>query len=125
MKTYDEYCNAQFRFKNKYDCIYIDEITRVHPLKQNLVIEICSHEYLQKHCKEIVIFGSSTSMKCNSTSDLDICIDLKDDTIEQKNMIETIIGKITNWNYDVIYKKDIEKEKINKNIKEGAVVWAS
>lgn len=126
MLTYDEYCNMNLHFKNKYENETVKNITRIHPLKQKNVIDICVNTEIIDFCMEIIVFGSASSMKCNICSDLDIMVKLKEDTLENRNKVSNEIGILTNWNYDIIYYNDLEDNKIREEIdSKGVLVWAS
>ncbi len=107
----------------------VRNIDKIHPLKQSVVYNIVSHAldaYLGI-IERIIIFGSSTSMRCCPDSDLDVAVKFREnmDTLENKNAVSEIIGKETDWNYDVVWLNGInEKGRLYDEImSEGRVVY--
>ena len=121
IKTFQEYCDENiFIFPIISENIY-KNIDRIHPLKQKLIFKILENNNILKYCKSIKVFGSSISIKCRWESDIDFAIYLNDNTLEIRNNISEIIGKITEWNYDIIWMNDNNEEsdiylKINKGV---------
>ena len=122
-KTFEEYCNEhKFYFQNitGTDHPWIREI---HPLKQRLAAKIADLVQETNLCKRVIVFGSSISMKCNMYSDIDVAVELINDSRENRNYVSEIIGETSNWNYDVIWLNDLDKsERIWDSIKRGVVI---
>ncbi len=107
----------------------VKNIDMIHPLKQRLVYDIVTDrlsDYLDCIDK-VVVFGSSTSMRCCVNSDLDIAVRFADnmDTLENKNAVSELIGKETDWNYDVVWLNGINENGrlYNEILSEGRVVY--
>jgi predicted nucleotidyltransferase len=59
--------------------------------------------------KKIIIFGSSTRYDCDITSDLDVCIDWKDDCYDENGILlpftrnmRKVISSVTKGKADVV-----------------------
>jgi len=95
-------------------------LKRIHPLKQRIVNNIYESLKDNKQIEEVYIFGSSTTIRCNKNSDIDIAIRLINDTKENKEVISDVINNICNYNCDIIWLNSIEKEtKLYKNVERG------
>lgn len=93
----------------------------VYPLMQKEVKTIV--EVLSNYNVEIKIFGSSVTMLCNITSDLDVCIRTKDTDLELFYEIQKIILKSVSVECDVIYYNSLsECDKIKCEIDEKGIV---
>lgn len=78
-----------------------EEYHRIYPLMQCEVKSVMLA--VKNYNVSVIIFGSALTMKCNITSDLDVCIKSKDYNIEQFHEIQTKILKNISVNCDVIY----------------------
>lgn len=67
----------KYIFDNYSGCNYRN-VDRIHPLKQKEVGEIISCLSQDENVLYIVIFGSSADFSCNSRSDIDVYVQLKD-----------------------------------------------
>lgn len=102
------------------------EINRIHPLKQKEVVTIYNTIKNNKKINSLIVFGSSTTIRCNKNSDIDICIELNKDNInnETKNEISELLQEKLNYNLDIIWKDRITKNtNIYKNIERGVKIY--
>lgn len=102
-----------------------DKLNRIHPLKQKAVAAI--HDALQndENVKQAVVFGSSTNLKCNPQSDIDLYISLNSPSNEDMNRILDKIDAAEGhtYRYDVIWGHRLNKaDKICQKIKKGVVL---
>lgn len=99
-------------------------ISRIHPLKQNVVHSIFLELKNDSRIKKIIIFGSSTTIRCNKNSDVDIAIELTENTNDIKNEVSEKIQEISNYNSDIIWLDKIKKDtNIYKNINKGVKIY--
>ena len=100
------------------------QVSRIHPLKQSIINEIYDIVSNDSRIKKVYLFGSSTTIRCNRSSDVDLAIELNIDDNETKNQISETIQNITNYNCDVLWLNNINKETtIFKNIEKGIVLY--
>lgn len=74
MKKYNNF-HLHFRFDLKRESITFQNAEYVHPLKQDLVQELQLDFLRDSNIKAAVVFGSGVEFRCNSYSDLDLCIE--------------------------------------------------
>lgn len=101
---------------NNYDA------SRIHPLKQELTLKIYKKFKTDKRISELILFGSSTTIRCNNKSDVDFAIKLLPDYTNNsvKDEISEEIQKICEWKADIIWMDRIpEGSKIYNNISKG------
>ena len=98
------------------------DASRIHPLKQELALKISKKIKDDKRVSEVILFGSSTTIRCNNKSDIDLAIKLKDDSISNsvKDEISEEIQMLCDWKADIIWMDKIaENSKIYNNISKG------
>lgn len=131
--TYKEQCRGQicnfFIITEVSDHLPIQNLSRVHPLKQKPVVRIFE-ELLNKNLlnkiETIILFGSSITKACNMKSDLDIALRLlpHENKLENKNPVYDIIGECSDWNFDIIFLDKIGHEgRLYKNIMNGVTLY--
>lgn len=76
MRKYNNY-DLHFVFETKDNISFLN-MKYIHPLKQALVADYIREFQNDKNIKAVIIFGSSVEFRCNSYSDLDICIERYD-----------------------------------------------
>lgn len=76
MKRFNNY-DLHFTFEVKSG-IDFKNVQYIHPLKQELVYKYIECFRRDRNIKAAIIFGSSVEFRCNSQSDLDICIERYD-----------------------------------------------
>lgn len=76
MKKFNHY-DLHFRFELKDD-VHFTNAQYIHPLKQQLVQSYTACFDQDFNIKAAIIFGSSVEFRCNSFSDLDICLERYD-----------------------------------------------
>jgi len=110
----------KFIFPILHDVSYT-QAKNVHPLKQRAIGKIVQNEDLASLCNELILFGSAISMKCHKNSDIDLAINVKNDSIEKRNKISKILYELTDYNVDLVWLNDSanDSSKIYKNIKNG------
>lgn len=74
MKKYNNF-DLHFLFDLKSERIQFLHANYVHPLKQDLVQELQQDFQRDSNVKTAIVFGSGVKFRCNSCSDLDICIE--------------------------------------------------
>ena len=79
------------RFKN---------VEYIFPTQQLDVEKIISNFSLNKGVKKIIIFGSSVTSACNPWSDIDVFVELEQETSLKKPRIEVPIDLWTNYDVD-------------------------
>ena len=87
----------------------------IYPLMQMEVKAVM--DALATYNISVIIFGSALTMRCNVTSDLDICIRTKEYDLEFFHEIQKIILNSTGVDCDVIYYNDLSADdRIKKEI---------
>lgn len=74
MKKYNNF-DLHFVFDLKNESIRFLHAEYVHPLKQELVQEFQQDFRNDANVKAAIVFGSGVEFRCNSYSDLDLCIE--------------------------------------------------
>jgi len=77
LRKYNNF-NLHFRFELKNEKINFLNAEYVHPLKQQLVQELQRDFEEDNNIKAVIVFGSGVEFRCNSCSDLDLCIERYD-----------------------------------------------
>ena len=77
MKKYNNF-DLHFRFDLKRESITFLNAEYIHPLKQDLVQELQQDFRKDSNVKAAIVFGSGVEFRCNSYSDLDLCIERYD-----------------------------------------------
>lgn len=87
----------KYIFDNYSGCDYTN-VDRIHPLKQKEVGEIISCLSKDDNVLYIVIFGSSADFSCNSYSDIDVYVQLrdKDKVLKMKPNVKSEVDYIYN-----------------------------
>lgn len=101
------------------------ECAKIHPLKQKLVNKIYNYISTNNIIEKVIIFGSSTNIRCNKISDIDMAIKLKDDLFTKinQNTISEDIQKICEYNCDIVWLNNLDKDtKLYNNINTKGVV---
>lgn len=116
-KKYKKFIFPLIKESNNYDA------TRIHPLKQKVVYDICEALKTQSVVKKVILFGSSTTIRCTSKSDIDLGVELQDINEENKNIVSELIQKIANWNADIVWMDHVEEgSKLLINIERGVEI---
>lgn len=118
-KKRKKYSFPVIQASNYYDA------SRIHPLKQKLIYELANILTSDPRVDYSVLFGGSTTIRCNKNSDVDIAVSLKNDkiNIENKNDISEKIQQLCNWNADIIWIDKVEPEsKLAKSLSRGVVI---
>lgn len=113
MKKYNNY-DLHFIFEVK-DGITFKNSQYIHPLKQRLVNEYVNYFKNNSNIKAAIIFGSGVEFRCNSYSDLDICIERYDVEMGLKNRPEC------DEEVDIVY-EDMIGGRLQKEIEEKGIV---
>lgn len=97
----------------------------IHPLKQQLVYDV--HHALRDDPRicSIVMFGSSTNLRCTIDSDSDFAVRLQEAYIckSVKNEISEVISEICSWNTDILWYDELDQsEPIYDDILKGVQV---
>lgn len=109
--------DLHFRFEVK-DNINFVNAQYIHPLKQTLVQSYVECFQQDSNIKTAIIFGSSVEFRCNSFSDLDICLERYDREKAFRNYPEEYLEDT-----DIIY-WDCAGDRLRKEISQkGIVVW--
>ena len=113
-----------YRFPVIVDNEYVD-MSRVHPLKQELVSRINNDISSDANVVSIMLFGSSVTMRCNKDSDIDLAIRLKEEVISDaiKNNVSEKIQEISDWKADILWYDRLTKdERIYHDICRGVQI---
>lgn len=132
--TTQEYLTARksknWKFNSVVDNASFKNVNRIHPLKQNVVKDIVAVARDDQNVKKIIIFGSSTRYDCDITSDLDICVDWKEDCYDANGILmpftrnmRKAISYITKGRADVVNYGYLEGTVVENAVKEGVVVY--
>lgn len=132
--TTQEYLIARksknWKFNSVVDNASFKNVNRIHPLKQNVVKDIVAVARDDQNVKKIIIFGSSTRYDCDITSDLDICVDWKEDCYDADGILmpftrnmRKAISYITKGRADVVNYGYLEGTVVENAVKEGVVVY--
>lgn len=81
------------------------DMSRIYPTKQQLISDI-HYALVSKDCiLSVMLFGSSTTMKCTEDSDTDLAIRLYDDMYshDTRNDILETVQDICNWKADILW----------------------
>lgn len=100
IKLYGEY----YKFPIVADSKKID-MSRIHPLKQKLVVKLNESLTSEENIASIMLFGSSITMRCTYESDIDLAVRLKQESVSEKikNDISEKIQNISDWNADILW----------------------
>ncbi|MCC8164294.1 MAG: hypothetical protein LIO86_14310 [Lachnospiraceae bacterium] len=74
IKKYNNF-DLHFRFERKRESVNFPNAEYVHPLKQDLVQRLQTDFKEDANIRTVIVFGSSVEFRCNSFSDLDLCIE--------------------------------------------------
>lgn len=132
--TTEEYLTARksknWKFNSVVDRTSFRHVNRIHPIKQKQVEEIVAVARDDQEVKRLIIFGSSIRYDCDITSDLDICIDWKNDCYDADGVLKPFtrnmrraISRITKGKADVVNYDYLEGTAIENAAKEGVVVY--
>ncbi len=77
MKKYNNF-DLHFFFGFKNENIHFLNAAYIHPLKQDLVQELQQYFAADPNVTAAIVFGSGVEFRCNSHSDLDLCIERED-----------------------------------------------
>lgn len=100
------------------------DVSRIHPLKQKVVNEIYEFVSKDNRIKKVIIFGSSCTIRCNKDSDIDVCVELIDNSNDIKNEISEKIQTITKFNSDILWFDRLKKgTNIYNNINKGVTIY--
>lgn len=85
---------------------------KIHPLQQRKISELLSTLLPNDNIKKIVIFGSSVTNKCHMGSDVDIYIELMNNTKERlvNKLLPFKFDLWTNYMIDERLKKEINSK---------------
>ena len=132
--TTEEYLQARksptWRFNQVVQEGSFENIRRIHPIKQQAVREIVSAARKDDAVEKIIIFGSATRYDCDITSDLDVCINWRENCYDlfgvlkpfTRNMRNTI-SSVTNGHADVVNYDYLAGTEIENAVKNGVIVY--
>lgn len=118
----------QINYRNTYPVICRHNIVptqNIYPLKQRVAVSIHDEFKNDPRINNIILFGSSVSMRCTKDSDTDLSIRLMPEYTgnDTKNEISERIQEICNWNADIIWFDRISpNERIFHNILKGVQI---
>ena len=115
MKKYNNF-DLHFHFGLKHGKIDFLNAAYVHPLKQDLVQEFQEDFRKDDNVKAAIVFGSGVEFRCNSYSDLDLCIE-RYDTKKAFHYQAAGLGEAV----DILYADSIG-ERLQKEIAEKGIV---
>ncbi len=102
----------------------LQNLEKIHPLKKEMVAQICNLPAQYPVIRKIIIFGSSVTDECTEDSDIDVYLDLACDlTDEDARNINTSIGRITDYNVDILYSQLIGERLRTEIFSKGVVIW--
>jgi len=119
-----------WKFNRVVDEKSFRHVNRIHPIKQRMVKEIVEAARKDAEVNRIIIFGSSIRYDCDITSDLDICIDWKNDCYDVTGVLKPFTGnmrraisRITGGKADVVNYDYLNGTVVEEAVKEGIVVY--
>ena len=132
--TTKEYLSARkdknWKFNSIVDKNSFQGVNRIHPIKQKMVSEIVKAARNDAEVSRIIIFGSSIRYDCDVTSDLDICIDWKDDCYDEDGVLKPftenmrrVISSVTKGRADVVNYNYLSGTAVETDVKKGVVVY--
>ncbi|MCD8105586.1 MAG: nucleotidyltransferase domain-containing protein [Lachnospiraceae bacterium] len=74
MKTFNNF-ELHFIFDLKNENIDFLNAEYIHPLKQELVQNLQADFERDENVRAVIVFGSAVEFRCNSYSDLDLCVE--------------------------------------------------
>lgn len=102
------------------------DVSRIHPLNQKKVDTIFNIVNGDSRINKLIVFGSSTTIRCNKDSDVDIYISLNTKDINNKNkdeISEAIQNKL-DYKADIIWADRVSNNsKLYKNIMKGEIIY--
>jgi len=122
--------NKNWRFNNIVGNDTFMGVDRIHPLKQHQVKTIVDAAREDDAVKRVIIFGSSTRYDCDTTSDLDICIDWNTNCYDDEGVLmpftlnlRKVISDVTQGNADVVNYAYLDDTVLKEAVQEGVVVY--
>lgn len=122
--------NKNWRFNQVVDKSSFRNVNRIHPIKQAMVKEIVKAARNDAEVSRIIIFGSSIRYDCDIMSDLDICIDWKDDCYDADGVLKPftrnmrqVISRVTKGRADVVNYDYLKGTVVEADVKEGVIVY--
>lgn len=125
--TWEQWCyDNVFEYPILEDCKgYPFNMARIYPIKQREVRDV--YLYLKDHPKvaRARVFGSSTNMKCDWDSDLDVCIKVTTECTEwDRGEISAHIVNMCKNGADVLWWDDIKYgTELYANIRRGVILF--
>ena len=96
--TVEEYLIARkskdWNFNQIVDGNSFLNVRKIHPIKQKIVKKIVDDAKCDEYIKRIIIFGSAIRYDCDITSDLDICIEWKEDCYDEDGVLKKFTRNI-------------------------------
>ena len=100
------------------------EISRVHPLQQRAVVAIVNVLKKYDNVDFVVLFGSSTTLRCHGESDLDLVVKLKDPSLESRNEVSEAIQLACDWRADILWFDRIKAtDSIAYDVNRGVMIY--
>lgn len=124
MKKYNNF-ELHFIFELKKDTINFLHAEYVHPLKQELVQKLQKDFQMDENVKAVIVFGSGVEFRCNSYSDLDLCIeryDVKKPFCNRAAGVEELVDVLYADRVGARLQKEIEEKGIVVYDREGCYV---
>ncbi|MCD7817878.1 MAG: nucleotidyltransferase domain-containing protein [Lachnospiraceae bacterium] len=113
MKIFNNY-DLHFIFDLKNENIRFTNAEYIHPLKQDLLQALQEDFENDRNVKAVVVFGSAVEFRCNSYSDLDLCIERYEKLPFRNNTEDEI---------DLVYWDRIGERLKNEIAQKGIVVY--
>lgn len=89
MKNFNNF-ELHFIFDRKNEKIRFTNAEYIHPLKQDLLQALQEDFEKDRNVKTVIVFGSAVEFRCNSYSDLDLCIERYEEQPFRNNTEEEI-----------------------------------
>ena len=132
--TVEEYLIARkskdWNFNQIVDGNSFLNVRKIHPIKQKIVKEIVDDAKCDEYIKRIIIFGSAIRYDCDITSDLDICIEWKEECYDEDGVLKKFtrnirktISEVTKGRADVLNYGYLEGTEVEESVKEGVIVY--
>ena len=120
--------NQQSEYRCTFPVVVRHDIVptqHIHPIQQQAAVDIHDGVKQDGRINAIVLFGSSITLRCDGESDLDLVVILDDNysTVQDKNEISEHIQELGNWNCDILWGKEINKEsQLYHNVLKGVQI---
>ncbi len=109
---------------------FVQNSHSINPLKRDIITNIVAAAQNEPMVRKIIIFGSSIRDDCRADSDVDICIDWKQDCYDSEGVLKPFtismrrkISALTKGHADVVNYDYLKGTYIEDAVKNGVIVY--